>query len=186
MGKCSVEDCANPSRARGLCSKHYMRMRAHGTTDSERDLTTEERFWSRVDRGDDCWLWRAGLRGDGYGAFGLGRGKQVSAHRYSYELHNGQIPDGMVVMHSCDVPTCVNPDHLRLGTQADNQADSVRKGRRYPGSQNHQAKLTESEVMEIRYSARMSGVTQRALAKRYNVSPALISHIVASRSWRHI
>ncbi len=130
-------------------------------------------------------MWTAGRRGDGYGAFGIWP-KQVGAHRYSFELHNGPIPDGLVVMHSCDEPLCVNPAHLSLGTQRDNQDDSVRKGRRKPGSQNSQAKLTEAQVIEMRKTYADGGITQKELATRYGVSHALVSFIVTRKAWKHI
>ena len=82
-----------------------------------------------------CWVWLGGLRqnssptGIDYGAFHLGRNKYTTAHRASWEAHNGPIPEGMFVLHSCDCPQCVNPDHLRLGTSKDNRADAKKRGR---------------------------------------------------------
>jgi hypothetical protein len=75
-------------------------------------------------------MWTSARRGDGYGAFQVESKRQISAHRYSYQLHHGEIPAGMVVMHSCDQPLCVNPSHLSIGTTADNARDAFRKGRR--------------------------------------------------------
>lgn len=89
------------------------------------------RFWARVDRGspDSCWLWEGPKTGSqAYGAFCFDS-KYVYAHRFAYILHHGEIPDGHVVMHTCDTPHCVNPAHLKSGTQQDNILDSVRKGR---------------------------------------------------------
>lgn len=190
MATCSIPGCDKPAISRGWCPKHYYRWRTHGRADfpTVQDLTTEERFWQKVNRqGDsDCWLWTSSVRGDGYGAFQVESTKQISAHRYSYQLRHGEIPPGMVVMHSCDVPLCVNPNHLSLGTTAENAADASRKGRRLPGSKNHQAKLDEKTVREIRTRYAAGGTTQRELALAYDVSPALIGHIVNRRSWRHI
>lgn len=92
--------------------------------------TLEERFWEKVNRGtgDDCWEWQAGKTTAGYGQIGS-CGRKLYAHRVSYELHKGPIPEGMVVMHSCDNPGCVNPAHLSVGTLADNNADMTAKGR---------------------------------------------------------
>ena len=87
------------------------------------------RFWARVQRGKGCWLWMAGCFSHGYGAFAFQNKRPGLAHRFSYELHHGPIPRGRVVMHTCDTPRCVNPDHLRLGTQSQNIWDSVNKGR---------------------------------------------------------
>lgn len=88
----------------------------------------EDRFWAKVDRGGECWLWTAGRDSSGYGSLRTGHTK-VSAHRLSWQLHHGQIPPGQNVLHRCDNPRCVRPDHLFLGTQADNVADMVAKGR---------------------------------------------------------
>lgn len=89
-----------------------------------------ERFYSKIEKTDTCWLWKAGQRGNGYGAIKV-NGKTVLAHRFSYELHKGEIPNGLYVCHSCDVRSCVNPDHLWLGTQKDNMMDARVKGRLY-------------------------------------------------------
>lgn len=184
---CSVDGCEQKAVARGWCSKHWMRWRHHGSPDvvTAYDLTYEQRFWRKVDHTETCWLWMGAKRGDGYGAFQLGP-KQIAAHRYSYQLRSGEIPEGMVVMHSCDVPLCVNPTHLRLGTHAENSADAARKGRKLPGSQNHQAKLTEGQVIEMRERYAAGGVTQRQLADAFEVSPALVAAIVARKAWRHV
>ena len=93
-----------------------------------------ERFMSKVTKTDTCWLWNASCRRDGYGQFSVGgrAGTMRAAHRVSYEIHTGKVPDGLVIMHTCDVPRCVNPAHLVAGTQSENLADACRKGRRSP------------------------------------------------------
>jgi hypothetical protein len=186
--ECSVESCENTAVARGWCPKHWMRWRHLGSPNvvTARDLSPEERFWAKVDRSGSCWLWTAARRGDGYGAFQVESQRQVSAHRYSYEIHHGEIPSGMVVMHSCDRPLCVNPEHLSLGTNAENAADSARKARRPRGSHNSQAKLTEGQVITIRLRYDTGGITQAELAEEYGVSLALVSTILARKAWRHI
>lgn len=85
------------------------------------------RFWARVDKTGDCWLWTGGDRGDGYGSFAHHR----KAHRVAYELTNGSIPKGVVIRHICDTPRCVRPDHLVAGTQAENMRDASER-RRWP------------------------------------------------------
>ena len=87
------------------------------------------RFFDKIEMTDSCWLWKAGLRGKaGYGAFKL-NGKIISAHRFSYEIHKGEIPNGVFVCHSCDIRKCVNPNHLFLGSPKDNWKDGFDKGR---------------------------------------------------------
>jgi hypothetical protein len=96
-------------------------------------LPAIERFWDKVQKTESCWLWTAYLKRNGYGQFFPRRGHPVYAHRYSYELARGAIPDGLLVLHACDNPRCVNPNHLSLGTQKENLADMRRKGR-HPGT----------------------------------------------------
>lgn len=98
-------------------------------------LRERERFWSLVDNTDDCWLWTGGNAHFGYGKFYLSptepgaKSKSVRAHRYAYETEVGPIPEGLFLLHSCDVPACVNPSHLRPGTQIENVADAIERGR---------------------------------------------------------
>ncbi len=154
------------------------------------------RFWAKVRKSDGCWLWTGGAPDPGYGLFWVG-GRNVGAHRFSYELHFGTVPDGLFVCHHCDVRACVRPDHLFLGTAADNSADMVRKGRspRLFGERNsnrrtrrgedsHFARLTWTAVEEIRAIWKAGTQTQRALAEKYGVHPSLISHICAGRIWK--
>ena len=91
-------------------------------------MSYEDRFMQKVNKTETCWLWTGALNSRGYGSFGV-YGKATSAHRYSYEHFKGKIPEGMIVCHSCDVPACVNPDHLWVGTYLDNSRDCIRKGR---------------------------------------------------------
>lgn len=95
-----------------------------------------ERFWSKVNKTDGCWIWTAYRDDKGYGCFGF-RGKVWKAHRVAYELATGPIPTGAHILHSCDNPSCVNPEHLRAGTHADNMRDKVARGRDFQASQTH-------------------------------------------------
>lgn len=146
-------------------------------------MELSERFWSKVERRgpDECWLWQASLYPRGYGQFWLD-GAMHGSHRISYVLANGPIPNGLCVCHACDVRSCVNPRHLFLGTQADNMADKVAKGRTpiLRGERNGRAKLTAVQVEEIR----LSTASRAELARRYGVTQAAIGKIVRRESWR--
>jgi len=149
------------------------------------------RFMSKVDIGgsDDCWLWTGTLDKDGYGVMGVGD-RKIRAHRVSWAIHNGPIPEGMCVCHRCDVPGCVNPAHLFLGTQADNMRDMTIKGRSVqhpasPGEGHPCAKLTEAQVLAIRAEC-ANGATQTRLAERFRISSAAISRIVRREAWGHV
>lgn len=148
----------------------------------------EQRFWAKVHKTDTCWLW-TGAKSRGYGQIGRG-GKAIKTHRVSWELHNGPIPagddyHGMCVLHTCDIPACVNPDHLFLGTNADNVVDMIAKGRRAStsGEAHHNAKLAAEQVLEIRSRQRQ---TQQALAKEFDISREQIRDIRSGKSWAHL
>ena len=138
-----------------------------------------DRFWERVDKRepDDCWEWTAGKVPAGYGAIKLSRGPVVRAHRFSYELHNGPIPAGASVLHSCDNPSCVNPTHLRIGNAKDNTADALDRKRL-------STKLSEDDVRAIRQCRPDMSVA--ALAKLFNVSESTISLVTNKKRWAHL
>jgi hypothetical protein len=184
---CVVDGCRNlSSPGHRWCATHQWRWRHYRDLDHVRTYRpAEERFWSRVDSSGACWLWTGGHSGDGYGAITVD-GRTTGAHRYSYGLNVGPIPTGMYVMHTCDVPLCVNPAHLRLGTPSDNGADSARKARRPRGSKQHASKLTEGQVLDMRARYAAGGITQKQLAVDYGISHALVSFIVTRRIWKHI
>jgi len=140
-----------------------------------------KRFWEKVDKTDTCWLWQAGRHTDGYGMFKIA-GKQRRAHRVSWEMHNGTIPEGLGVLHKCDVRNCVNPEHLFLGTPADNQADMWEKGRGLRGRPNPLAKLTPDDVRTMRQE-RASGTTLAVLASKYRVTYQAIWLAVTKKTW---
>jgi len=141
-----------------------------------------------VTRGDpcECWEWQ-GTINTGYGRFTY-RGKEYAAHRTSYEIHHGPIPDGLFVCHNCpdgDNPRCVNPSHLFLGTSAENTADRDQKGRQAKGTRSWNARLIESDILKIRemYS---NGIPQKDLAVLFDMNSGTISSIIRGKSWRHI
>lgn len=143
----------------------------------------EGRFWEKVSIPADvitgCWLWTASKYHFGHGQFG-----NKKAHRVSYEWVNGPIPKGLCILHRCDVPACVNPAHLWLGTKTDNNRDMHRKSRaaNINGENNPFSKLTDEQVREIR---RAEG-TQRAIARLYGISQSLVFDIKSRRRWSHV
>lgn len=128
-----------------------------------------------------CIEWTKGKSGEGYGVISI-NGKQVYVHRFFYEQYVGPIPEGMKVLHSCDNPPCVNPKHLRTGTDAENVADRVIRGRsKSPGPR----KLTEEQVRSI-HERRASGAAVAILVKEFEVSRATIYHILQGRTRTHL
>lgn len=146
-----------------------------------------DRFMTHVepDGISGCWHWSAATDQAGYGIIGW-RGRMDRAHRVSWELHSGQAPGPAKVLHRCDVRGCVNPSHLFLGTQLDNIADMVRKGRQRTnpqfGSNNPQSKLTEAQVADIRAGV-ATGIPQRRFSEQLGVSPMTISRAVRGETW---
>lgn len=127
-GQCTAEDCQRFVFARGWCQKHYRRWQKTGVTSL---LSTGERFWRKVDKTDgECWNWTASTR-NGYGTASF-QGRHEYAHRVAYRLTHGAIPDALVIRHRCDNRLCVRPDHLEVGTKADNSRDMVERGRSAP------------------------------------------------------
>lgn len=148
---------------------------------TNRLVPIEIRFWRKVEKRspDECWPWLGATGSFGHGHLfkgGIGRAGRhlINAHRVSYELHNGSIPNGMCVLHKCDNPPCVNPEHLFLGTKADNSADMVKKGRQKRGFDLPHTKLSEADKALIRAA---DGITQKSLAEQFGVSQAHISMI---------
>jgi hypothetical protein len=194
-----------PSYVGRFCSKRCANVANHPAT------PPEIRFWEHVDRSGDCWLWTALHDGGGYGVFWDGT-RQMQAHVFSWNLHNGEIPEGVEVCHNCpggDTRDCVNPAHLWLGTHQENIADAVAKDRmargdrhyrrahRSPdgtykepetashGAHNGLARLTDAQVIEIRALYATGAYTQAALAAQFGVHQTNISLIVNGKHWRH-
>jgi hypothetical protein len=133
MAKCSAPDCESPVHAKGFCRPHYKcfnrigkpipdRVTIHGSIEKKFALKSK----GRNDAG--CWIWTGGLDKDGYGSLRDGQ-KMKRAHRVSWEIHFGQIPEGMAILHKCNNPACVNPDHLKIGDHTDNMEDRKKNGR---------------------------------------------------------
>lgn len=165
---CGNKDCVRPE---------HLKVVKHGNPSS-----LSEKFWPYVDKTDGCWIWKGTIsRGRGLIQQNFPR-KSHKAHRVSWILHNGAIPDGLLVCHKCDNGLCVNPKHLFLGTTQDNIADKVKKGRQYRGNRHHNAKLTFEKAQEIR-KLFSEGRTRREMCLMYSVSPATIASVVFGELW---
>ena len=155
-----------------------------------------------------CWIWNGSLNKKGYGCF-WANNTRFRANRFSYTLYKGEIPEGMFVCHSCDNPSCVNPEHLWLGTPKDNVQDMIKKGRSHysrgsrkhckqhgnhsgkhynhpKGEKHYSSKLTEQQVKEIRLKYKPFEYSPYRLAEEYNVSCQSIKKIVKRQTWKHI
>jgi len=176
------------------------------------DNNLVSRFWAKVKKSPGCWVWTGSRLATGYGRL-KARGKHYGAHRMAYELTFWAVPSGMCVLHRCDNPPCVRPDHLFLGSNRDNVADKVAKGRqargdthgsrtrpdRVPrgerngahlhpetrprGERVNTSRLTRKQVLEIRALVQSRNATQRAIAERLGVNRMTISRAVAGTSW---
>lgn len=136
-----------------------------------------------IDPETGCWLWTKSDNGFGYGKVHLPDHKERSAHRLSWAMHVGPIPDGLLVLHHCDVPRCVNPDHLFLGDMRDNTLDCMRKGRHVArsGEANGAAKLTWDAVAFIRENPHNESMI--SLGKRFGVDPSTVRSVVIGETW---
>lgn len=148
--------------------------------------TALERFESKVYYAlDGCWYWTGYLNTRGYGVVRVGR-KTALAHRFSYSIHKGEIPNGLFACHRCDNPSCINPDHIFLGTNQDNMNDMKLKGRSQDnlGHKNPKAKLNEEQVIKIRSISHM--LSPKSLAEMFDVSRACIYDVLKRKRWNHI
>jgi hypothetical protein len=169
---------AQPHRRRLYCSRHcYSQSRTRPLID---------RFWEKIDKGGDCWLWTGSLNGNGYGQIKHGVGRPRLAHRIAWELAHGPIPPGVAVLHRCDNPACVRHGHLFLGTQLDNVADMLTKRRQAHGRSFPHAKLSDSAARSIRERYAAGGTTHRALAAEFGVDRSQVSLAIGRQSWKHV
>lgn len=147
----------------------------------------DERFWSKVVKTETCWNWIASRDTKGYGLFGLGgSGNTGLAHRLSHAWHFGPIPKGAEVMHRCDNPACIRPDHLRLGTHHDNMTDCAKKGRAGQlGEKSFRSHLNPEAIKVIRFLA-ARGVDCKRIGLAYGLSIFGISCIVRGTTWKHL
>jgi hypothetical protein len=150
--------------------------------------SVEERFWKYVNKDceNGCWHFTGSLSNNRYGKLGV-NGKFISAHRFSYQLSYGEIPEGMHCCHKCDNPRCVNPDHLFIGTRSENMQDMLNKnrGNKVKGSLHHSSKLTEDQVLSIKKRI-ASGEKQCNIAKEFGIANCQITYIKNGRNWKHV
>lgn len=194
-GVCCIKGCDDKVLALGLCNKHWRRNKKYGSPvalkmpiQANRGRPLVERFMERIHVDENgCWIWTAGKDQDGYGLFrGLvGDALYHRAHRFSVAYHRGEHPaPEQNVCHSCDVPACVNPAHLFIGSVAGNQQDKWRKGRGNvkKGTGHWSTSLTEDDVRAIR----ASNDKQSEIAERHGITQTTVSDIRRRKSWAHV
>jgi hypothetical protein len=157
------------------------------------DSAQEECFWSKVDVKDlqSCWNWTGAKKPSGYGNVRVNK-KYLISHRVAFSLANGEIPEGYIVCHICDNPSCCNPSHMMLGKIKSNYCDMLIKNRQQYkkhkayGSRNAMSKLTEQDVKKIREAYKSGWLNQYGLADLYGVSQPCIGSIVRNKTWSHV
>ena len=146
---------------------------------TRQDINT--RFWNKVKKTESCWIWLGTKNTKRYGSFTNNK-KHVLAHRQSYIFVHGIIPNGYYVCHKCDNPSCVNPDHLFLGTPKENTRDMITKNRKPLGENHKSSKLTNNDI----YAIRKSKMSQTDIAELYGIDQTQVSNIQNYKQWKHI
>lgn len=146
-----------------------------------------KRFWSKVCKEDtnECWMWIGCVNGSGYGSFKTSY-KSNMAHRFSWELVNGKIPNGLEILHKCDNRLCVNPNHMDIGTSKDNMRDMINKGRSGVGDKNSMSKYTELDVLRIKKAYKKGISTYESVGKLFGISWGHVRQLVLCTRWKHI
>lgn len=177
------------SKQAGITRGEPLRFVRHHHASHFARLRFADRFWSKVDRPSDseCWNWLGTMHRTGYGHFSVGAARMVSAHRVAFELINGAIPDGAHVLHVCDNKRCVNPAHLRLGTNRENCQEAWDRGlqRKRVGGELSWTRYTAGDIRAIRMR-HASGESVRRLAVAYGMSYTNAKDIIARRIWKHV
>lgn len=188
--KCCVESCPRPPRGRANICEFHRNRRRRGVPLEALTIRSDwgDKFLAYMNPGEatDCWEWTGPKNSTGYGALVIAR-NTWTAHRLSYLLHNGDIPEGAFICHRCDNPPCVNPAHLYAGTPADNVRDREERNRSRTlrGEANGMALLTEDSVRAIR-SLVEQGIPRASIAEQFGVCKATVSHIAVRRNWSHV
>lgn len=185
---CSVGGCGRRLWLRELCHAHYIRLRDGLDVNVPAEIIVKEqreaRFWARVDKSGDCWVWKGCVDRNGYGQAHL-HGRGVGAHRAAWMLTFGPIPSGQCVCHRCDNPSCVHPDHLFLGTHEENMIDMKKKGRLGRASDSGVRKLKASDVPLIRERA-ANGEPRDSIARSFGVTRGTIRRVITRKAWGHV
>lgn len=179
---CYVDGCSRPRSGHGLCSAHLKRLRKGAPLDPpirkiRRGMSQYERVMDNVATAGGCLEFMGARRPAGYGVV-----DNRGAHVIVWEHHNGPVPAGMLVRHTCDNPPCVDIDHLLVGTMKDNRQDAVRRARTATGERHGRAKLTADQVISIRDDSRPA----KELARIYGVSDTQIRGIKEGKTWKHL
>lgn len=200
VDSCSVDGCLRPLDSKGFCKPHYDRNRRSGAPGGNvfhmgvMPTPIDVRFWRMVNKDGPtvreelgpCWEWQGFRNDSGYGRM-VDWKTETLTHRISYEIATGEaIPEGMFVLHRCDNPPCLRPEHLFLGTAQDNMSDMVSKGRAHTGHlPSNTTKLTPAKVTEIRRKYQR-GYTQCEIAAEFQISQSQVSSIVRRQNWRWV
>jgi len=209
---CRFPECIRQSHTiDGFCRSHRRQIVAGRPLTPLKEGPLDTRFWRSIDKngppsydGSRCWVWTGSVNASGYGRIGFNDGeanRRELAHRVSYAMHHGAIPDGLSVLHACDNSRCVNPAHLRTGTQSENIAEARERGRmasgndhglrKHPersakGSDHGRSKLTEDQVLEIRRIGSDVSVRVADIASQFHISTTTVYQILLRRKWKHI
>lgn len=187
---CKAPGCSRKVYAKELCTKHYQRLKKTGSyldedLKNDSQLSVKERLEKNgIVKENGCIEWAKQKDTDGYGRISINNYPHM-VHRVSYELYIGPIPPGVLVCHSCDNPSCFNPEHLFLGSCAENLKDMVLKGRKPRGEKVHNSKLTENQVKEIKRRLN-EGEKVSSIVKDYPVHGRAIRLIQAGINWKHV
>jgi hypothetical protein len=185
MKVCVVEGCEKKSIGFGYCSKHYTRLKRYGDVNypGKKGGQRTKKIDFEVIR--DCFVLTSHkVNVDGYAEIMINR-RAKKIHRHIYEQCFGEIPAGLVIRHKCDNPSCINPEHLEVGTIQDNVADMISRNRQAKGSKKPISKLKEEQVLEIKIMIKQ-GIPNVSIADKFNVHSSVISNIKHNRLWKHV